>query len=318
MKPTSPRRARLAARALAAGPWLLAVAALIIAMAAQAQAPAPQRAPTQGVSVIDDTGRRVSLPAPAQRVAALAPNLVEQLYAIGAGARLVAASEYADYPEAARALPRVAVAGAIDLERLVAAKPDLVVAWGGGTSPAQLAALASLGVPVYVAEATTLDAVATSMERLGVLTAAPDAAAAAARYRADLAALRQRHAGAKPVRVFYQAWPTPLITLGGRHVISEAIALCGGRNVFAALEGLAPTVSTEAVLAADPQLIVAAEPQARASGALEAWRRYPQIAAVRSGSLVTLDADRLTRAGPRLPAEIARLCAAIDRVRALP
>lgn len=303
MSRVAPRRARATARALVA-------LATFSALAGAAQA--------QTVSATDDAGRRVVLAAPAQRVAALAPNLVEQFYAIGAGARLVAASEYADYPQAARALPRVAVAGSIDLERLVAAKPDLVVVWGGGTSQAQQAALARLGVPVYVAEASTLDAVASSMERLGVLTAAPDATAAAARYRAELATLRQRHAGAKPVRVFYQAWATPLITLGGRHVISEAIALCGGRNVFAALETLAPTVSTEAVLAADPQLIVAAEPHARATGALEAWRRYPQLSAVRSGALVTLDADRLTRAGPRLPQETARLCAAIDAVRALP
>lgn len=302
MSPAAPRCPRTLARALLVLSWL--------AGAATAQA--------QAVSAIDDTGRRVSLAAPAQRVAALAPNLVEQLYAIGAGARLVATSEHADHPEAARRLPHVAVAGAIDLERLVAAKPDLVVVWGGGTSPAQLAALARLGLPVYVAEAVTLDAVASSMQRLGLLTAAPDGATAAARYRAELAALRARYAGAKPVRVFYQAWPAPLITLGGRHVLSEAIALCGGRNVFAALEALAPTVSTEAVLAADPQLIVAAEPHARATGGLEAWRRYPQIAAVRSASLVTLDADRLTRAGPRLPAEIGRLCEAMDKIRALP
>jgi iron complex transport system substrate-binding protein len=108
------------------------------------------------------------------------------------------------------------------------------------------------------------------------------------------------------------------MTLGGRHLLTEAMALCGGRNVFAGIDALAPTVSTEAVLAADPQLIVAAEPGARANGALEHWQRYAGLSAVRAGALVTLDADRLTRAGPRLPAEIARLCAAIDQRRALP
>jgi iron complex transport system substrate-binding protein len=276
------------------------------------------RALPQPLSVVDDAGRAVNLPAPARRVVALAPNLVEQLYAIGAGSRVVATSEHADHPAAARALPRVAAAGSIDLERLIAAKPDLVLVWGGGTSQAQQAALARLGLPVYVAEAATLEAVASSMERLGVLTAAPDAAAAAARYRAELAELRARYAGRAPVRVFYQVWPAPLMTLGGRHLLTEAMALCGGRNVFAGIDALAPTVSTEAVLAADPQLIVAAEPGARANGALEHWQRYAGLSAVRAGALVTLDADRLTRAGPRLPAEIARLCAAIDQRRALP
>jgi iron complex transport system substrate-binding protein len=276
------------------------------------------RALPQPVSVVDDAGRAVNLPAPARRVVALAPNLVEQLYAIGAGSRIVATSEHADHPEAARRVPRVAVAGSIDLERLIAARPDLVVLWGGGTSQAQQSALARLGLPVYVAEAATLDAVARSMERLGVLTSAPDAAAAAARYRAELASLRARCAGRAPVRVFYQVWPAPLITLGGRHLLTEAMALCGGRNVFAGIDALAPTVSTEAVLAADPQLIVAAEPGARANRALEQWQQYAGLSAVRAGALVTLDADRLTRAGPRLPAEIARLCAAIDQRRALP
>jgi iron complex transport system substrate-binding protein len=276
------------------------------------------RALPQPLSVVDDAGRAVNLPAPARRVVALAPNLVEQLYAIGAGSRVVATSEHADHPAAARALPRVAAAGSIDLERLIAAKPDLVLVWGGGTSQAQQAALARLGLPVYVAEAATLEAVASSMERLGVLTAAPDAAAAAARYRAEFAELRARYAGRAPLRVFYQVWPVPLMTLGGRHLLTEAMALCGGRNVFAGIDALAPTVSTEAVLAADPQLIVAAEPGARANGALEHWQRYAGLSAVRAGALVTLDADRLTRAGPRLPAEIARLCAAIDQRRALP
>jgi iron complex transport system substrate-binding protein len=267
------------------------------------------------ITVTDDAGRAVTLARPAQRIVALAPNLVEQLYAIGAGARIVAATEFADHPPAARALPRVARAHSVDLERVAAARPDLIVLWGSGFPPAVRAALEQLGVPVFVAEPARLGDVATSMERLGMLTAAPTAAAAAAHWRERLNALRLSYAGRAPVRVFYQVWAAPLMTLSGRHIVSEAIRLCGGVNIFDALAPLVPQVSAEAVLAADPQLIVTAEPAARASDALDPWRRYPQIAAVRAGQLATLDADKINRAAPRMAEEIEVLCRRIDAAR---
>lgn len=286
------------------------LAALVLALATHAGAQATP------VAVVDDAGRRVELARPAQRIAALAPNLVEQLAAIGVAGRIVATSDHANHPAGAERIPRVLRAGSVDLERLAALRPDLVVVWGGGTPPAQRAAIERLGLPVYVAEARDLESIARSMERLGVLTAAPDSASAATRFRSEVDALRARYAGAAPVRVFFQVWHAPLMTVGGAQVISQAIALCGGRNVFDALAPLAPTVSTEAVLAADPQLIATAEPSGtpRADFAT-AWRAYPQLAATRATAFVTLDADRLNRAGPRLPGEIARLCAAIDGYR---
>ena len=140
---------------------------------------------------------------------------------------------------------------------------------------------------------------------------------AAANFTAKVAALRAQYAGRAPVRVFYQVWATPLMTLSGRHVISEAITVCGGRNVFAELVPIAPQVSMEAVVAADPQLIITAEPGARAGDALAMWQRFPTLAATRRGQFVTLDADRMNRHGPRLADEIAVLCAAIDRTRAV-
>jgi len=270
------------------------------------------------LAVLDDLGRRVELPRPAQRVAALAPHLVEQLAAIGALDRVVATSEFADYPEVARTIPRVSRAGSVDLERLAAARPDLVLVWGGGGSPSLRTAIERLGLPVYVAEARELEHIASSMERLGRLVAAPRAAQAAAQFRRETEALRQRWAESAPVRVFFQVWDSPLMTVGGRQVITQAIGLCGGQNVFASLEPLAPTVSREAVLAADPQLIVAAEPGGVARAELaRQWSAYPQLSAVKHQAFLTLDADRINRAGPRLPAEIGRLCEAIERVRRL-
>jgi len=264
--------------------------------------------------VVDDEGRTVELAQPARRIVSLAPHLTEQLFAIGAGDLIVGTTDFADFPDAARGLPRVARAHSVDLERVSAARPDLVLIWGSGFPPATVDAVRRLGVPTFVSEPARLADIATSLERLGALTGrSPERAAAA--FNAKLGALRDRYRGRREVRVFYQVWNDPLMTLGGRHVVSEGIALCGGRNVFADLAPIAPRVSTEAVLAADPEVIVTAEPGARSSGALAMWQRFERITAVRRNLLVTLDADRINRSGPRIVDEIAVLCEAIDRAR---
>jgi len=266
------------------------------------------------VAVVDDEGRTVELAQPARRIVSLAPHLTEQLFAIGAGDLIVGTTDFADFPEAAKGLPRVARAHSVDLERVSAARPDLVLVWGSGFPPATVDAVRRLGVPTFVSEPARLADIATSLERLGALTGrSPERAAAA--FNAKLAALRDRYRGRREVRVFYQVWNDPLMTLGGRHVVSEGIALCGGRNVFADLAPIAPRVSTEAVLATDPEVIVTAEPGARPSDALAMWQRFGRISAVKRNLLVTLDADRINRHGPRIVDEIAVLCEAIDRAR---
>lgn len=291
-------------------------------MLALGAAPAAPAAPAASavsvgaaVSAVDDSGARITLPVPAQRIVALGPQIAEQLFAIGAGARVVGTTDYADWPPQAKSIPRVARAHSVDLERVAALQPDLIVVWGSGFAPATLEALRRLRVPVFVDEPGTLDSIATSMERLGTLTAAPDAAQAAAAFRARIAALRARYASRAPVRVFYQIWQQPLMTLSGRHVLSEAIRLCGGRNVFESLAPIAPQVSIEAVIAADPQLIATAEPDARAGDALDLWRRFDAVSAVRSGQFATLDANKLNRHTPRLAEELAVLCERIDTAR---
>jgi iron complex transport system substrate-binding protein len=279
------------------------VLALALAGAAQAR-----------VAVVDDEGRAIELALPARRIVSLAPHLTEQLFAIGAGDLIVGTTDFADFPEAARGLPRVARAHSVDLERVSAARPDLILVWGSGFPPATIDAVRRLGVPTFVSEPARLADIATSLVRLGALTGrSPEGAAAA--FNAKLAALRDRYRGRREVRVFYQVWNDPLMTLGGRHVVSEGIALCGGRNVFADLAPIAPRVSTEAVLAADPEVIVTAEPGARPSDALAMWQRFGRISAVRQNLLVTLDADRINRHGPRIVDELAVLCEAIDRAR---
>lgn len=286
-----------------------AVAAALLALGGAA--PALRAA----VEATDDAGQRIVLAQPAQRIVALAPHLAEQLFAIGAGDRIVATSDHADWPPAAQQIPRVARAHSVDLERVAAARPDLIVVWGSGYPPAIVESLKRLKLPVLVDEPGSLDSVAASLERLGRLTGSSSAPAAAAQYRQQIAALRAQYAGRAAVSVFYQVWAQPLMTLSGRHVVGEAIRLCGGRNVFEHLAPLAPQVSAEAVIAADPQVIVTAEPGGQPSAALDAWRRHPTLRAVRAGRLVTLDADRINRHGLRRAGEIALLCEHLDRAR---
>jgi iron complex transport system substrate-binding protein len=285
-------------------PSLIAAAALLAVGIAQAE-----------VRAIDDAGAEIVLAQPAQRIVSLAPHLTEQLFAIGAGSRVVATTDFADYPDAAKALPRVARAHSVDLERVAAAQPDLIVVWGSGFPPATLAALRRLGVPLYVDEPSSLDGIATSMLRLGQLSAASGTADAAAKFRISIDGLRARYASRREISVFYQVWPQPLMTLGGRHVISEGLRTCGARNIFEQLAPIAPQVSVEAVLAVDPQMIVTAEPGGVDRGALQMWKRFPAQRAVAGGHLVTIDADRINRHTPRLADELALLCERIDAVR---
>jgi iron complex transport system substrate-binding protein len=153
------------------------------------------------------------------------------------------------------------------------------------------------------------------MERLGRLTGAPRAAAQARQFRERLQQLRQAYAGLSPVRAFYQVWAQPLMTLSGRHVVSEALQVCGARNIFSALPLLVPTVSPEAVIAADPQIILTSEPGAVDHGALDFWKRYPFLSAVAHGQLSTMDANLIDRAAPRMLEETARLCERVDAAR---
>jgi len=266
-------------------------------------------------TVTDDAGRSLRLARPAQRIVSLSPGITELLFALGAGDRVVAASEFSDYPAAARLLPRVSRAQGIDLEKIAALEPDLVVVWGSGYPPALQQALQALDLPTYVYEPSTLDSIASSIERLGALTASASAASVAADFRARLKDLRQRYAQRSPVRAFYQVWGNPIMTLSGRHLVNEVMRTCGARNVFETLSPLVATVDIEAVVAAEPQVIIATEPQAIDRGALDSWRRFPQLPAVANHHLVTLNADELDRAAVRILNAATDLCEQVEQAR---
>lgn len=261
------------------------------------------------VSVEDDSGRTVALSVPAQRIVSLAPHITEQLFAIGAGEQIVGAVEYSDYPEQAQAIPRVGGYSRLDLERILALEPDLVVGWHSGNDPRQLERLEQLGLTVYRSEPRTLREIAASMRRLGILSdRADEAGAEAALFMQKLQRLATINRDRPARRLFYQIWNRPLMTINGEHLISDVIRLCGGENIFADLPALTPTISTEAVLAADPDIIIASGMGEARPEWLDEWHRWDLLRAVRNDQLHFIPPDLLQRATPRLLKGAEQVC----------
>lgn len=272
-------------------------------------------ASAQPVSARDDNGQEVKLTQPARRVIALAPNLIELAYAAGGGEALVGAVRYSDHPPAAKKLPRVGDAFALNLERIAQLKPDLVLVWQSGLPERQRVQLRALGVPLYESEIRRVDDIATTLQRLGVLFGTqPVADAAAATLMQRWQGLQTRYARRAPVRVFYQLWQQPLMTINGEHLIAQAIIACGGVNVFASLPTLTPTVGWEAVVQANPQLVASARVDDDSRMPPGRWPGLAQIDAVKHGhfALVPGEIDRMS---PRFVDGAQALCEAIDKAR---
>jgi len=269
------------------------------------------------VDLTDDAGHRLRLERPAQRIVSLAPHVTELLFAAGAGSKVVGVVAHSDYPPAAATLPQVGTHTRVDLEAVAALKPDLVIAWQSGNRDTHLERLTALGIPVYVNEPRSLEAVAQSLAQFGRLAgteATADAAAAAFRQRR--AALAARYRERPPVRLFYQIWDQPLMTINDQQVISDAIRLCGGVNVFGGLEQLAPHISTEAVLAANPEAIIASGMADARPEWLDQWKRWPGLKATAAGNLFFIPPDLIQRHTPRLLDGAERLCGQLEEVRA--
>lgn len=251
----------------------------------------------------------------AKRIVTLAPHIAELISAIGAAPRIVGVSRFTDYPAQLASRPLVGDSAKLDIERIVALKPDLVIAWLSGNSAHEITRLEQLGLRVFVTESRRLDDIPRTLRQLGELIDANGAQAARAFEQAVASYGRQRRT--PRLSVFYQIWPQPLTTLNGMHWISDVIALCGGENVFAALKPIAPTVSIEAVLQKNPQVILAAVDRPEAEAQLAQWRRYGAINAVKHKALYALSADVLHRPTPRLLAGIKSVCDALDHARAM-
>jgi iron complex transport system substrate-binding protein len=268
------------------------------------------------IQVEDSLGRKLVLPQPAMRVVSLAPHLTEVVFAAGAGEKLVGAVAYSDYPEAAKAVPRVGSYDNVSVESLVALNPDLVLAWYSGNGPELIKRVESLGLKVFVFESKTMESVAESLRVVGKLTGSEDTAQAAAdAFLQQLSHLRDTYSSRQEVSMYYQIWDEPLMTLNGDHLISDVVKLCGGRNVFADSPVLVSRISVESVIRADPQVIIASGMGEARPEWLDDWRKWTSMTAVKNNQLYFVPPDVLQRHTPRIIEGATLMCEKLQVAR---
>ena len=274
-------------------------------------------APVHGepVAVQDDRGVIIRLQQPARRIVTLTPHLTELVFAAGAGDRLAGVARFSNHPREAKTLPVVGDALQVDVERLLALKADLVLAWRSGTPPETVARIERAGLPVFVSDARRLEDVGRGILAVAALAGTAESGGrASAAFARGLSELRAARSEKKPLRVFYEIWPAPLMTVSNAHVISEIIALCGGINVFGSLQPLTPEVSLEALLAARPEVVLGGSSAETPSGhAVRSAARPPPLSAL---PVHYIDPDLIQRPTPRLLEGARQVCAHLDSVRA--
>lgn len=266
--------------------------------------------------VRDDAGHRVRLPTPAQRIVALAPFLTELVFSADGGGRLVGVSDHSDYPEAARKVPRVASAAGIDYERILMLQPDLVLVWRSGNGAMVPGRLRELGLAVFVSEPRDPRDIARNLRAIArLLDTERQSEPAVRRFEAEVQMLRRRYAQRKPVSVFYQISQRPLMTLNGQHIVSAALRICGGRNIFSAAVSLAPTVDREAVARIDPQIVLIDGTIPGAEALRRASIEHRATTAARNGHVYLVDGRLVTRPTLRFVRGIEQLCGLLERAR---
>ena len=260
-------------------------------------------------------GEILILPEAARRIIALAPNLAELVFAAGAGDQLRAVVEYSQFPAAVKKLPKVGDAFRIDLERIIELQPDLIIAWKSGNPQTALQKLEQLGFTVWQIEITLPDEIPDTVENISYAAGTENHGVPAARKLRDmLRQLRKDNANKTPLEYFFQIAAQPLYTVNGQHLISRGLEICGGSNVFSALSVLAPQVSRESVILADPQVMIATEIEGQPAS-LDVWLDWPRLQAVQNQSLIYLPADKISQATPRFLDSIELACKLLDEVR---
>jgi iron complex transport system substrate-binding protein len=268
------------------------------------------------IVVVDDNGQEVRLKQPTERIVSLAPNITEVLFHIGAGEQIVGADEYSNYPEAAKQITRVNNHAAANYELILSLQPDLVIAWQSGNGDKIIKPLRKLGIPVFVVETRKMEAIPHLFRRFGQLTGQGETAELRAEeFSQRLKTLRAAQIGKPMIRTFYQIWDEPLITLNGKHMISDVIALCGGQNIFADAAPLVPYVNIESVVAADPQMIVAGGSQEAQPSWYSSWQQWQGISAVVNQQIYLIPSDLMQRHSERLLQGAEMMCDYMDRAR---
>jgi iron complex transport system substrate-binding protein len=263
----------------------------------------------------DDAGTRFELKQPVKRIVSLAPFITELLFEIGSENTVSGTLEFSDYPPAAREIPRVGRHNALDVEAILAMKPDLLIAWKTGTPAAPLEQLKRMGLPVFYLEPIRLRDISRSLEKLGRLTGRVESA----RYQAmefdrQLQKLKKTYRGKQKLNVFYQIWDQPLMSVNGQHLVSDVLDLCGGTNIFGKVKTVSFAVNREAVIAANPDVIVISGQGSLGSNWQAGWKKWKSITAVKYENLFQVNPDYL-RHTSRVLLGARQICKALEKAR---
>ncbi len=251
-----------------------------------------------------------------QRIIALSPHAVELLYTLGAGDRIVGASEFADFPKQATLIPRVGGYNGFNIERIIELEPDLLILWDNGKSKIDSTRLEQLGIRTYRSEPQNLDAIADELEHLGsMLDMENQGHIAATQFRQRLQNLRTTYQHREPVSFFYQIWANPLKGMSSSSWVNEVIEGCGGRNILTNADVNYPNVSVENVLVLAPQAII--QPSQHGSDQWRAldWQKWTEIPAVANHHVFEIDGNTLHRFSTRILDGMETVCRHLDEVR---
>jgi len=268
------------------------------------------------IEVVDDNGDKLKLADVAQRIISLSPNTTEILFHIGAGEKIVGADEYSNYPKQANDILRVNNHAAANYELILSLKPDVVIAWQSGNGEKIISRIRELGIPVFVVETGNLQDIPYLYRRLGQLSGyEKQSNIQAEKFSSGLNQLRKTYSSREEIRLFYQIWNEPLMTLNGDHMVTDIIELCGGVNIFSDAAALVPYVNIESVLAADPQVIITGGKSK--SDLLDSgfWDKWPSLSAVKNQHLYAIPSDLLQRHSDRMLEGTGLMCEYIDLVR---
>jgi iron complex transport system substrate-binding protein len=269
-----------------------------------------------GVSVVDDTGATISLERPAQRIIALAPHVVENVYSAGAGEMLVAIVDHSNYPTIASELPSVGGYNKFNIEAIAALNPDVIFAWQSGTPAHFFDKIKQLGIPLYLDEPSTIEAVANSIRNIGILTGNEKyAEEIALKHTLKLKELQSRQKDKQIVNVFYQVWDDPIYTINGKQIISDVLRLCGGNNIYADETIKAPIISLESLIERNPDVIMTGSLHKSADDALGHWKKWPSMNAVKHKNLFVVNPDIVTRHTARILQGAESVCEKLDIAR---
>jgi len=280
-----------------------------------------QATESPAIEVIDDAGRKIFLEQPAKKIISLSPHITELIFSAGAGEKLSGVDDYSNYPKAAKSITRIGDANHLDIETILSLQPDLIVAWGSGQSHNRyIQQLIRLQQTVYISSPENLEAIPRTVENLGKLSGTYDYAKQQSQnFRNELKNIIAEYSKRSSVTVFYEIWHQPLFTINGQHVMSQVIEICGGKNIFADLPILSPEVNIEAVISANPDVIIASgvvsENGNQRPAWLDNWLQWPTIKASRNKHLYHLHPDLIHRQTFRILQGTRILCEQLQRAR---